>query len=233
MVQTRLSLWRLDLKLALPTLEGLDVQALEAETSALLEVSADWPSRQPEAGIRVGSGWSPAGGPRAYRTEVDLAAPAADVARFIADDMVERLPQWSREFVDGEAVRTLEFGPEYRAWLMRVRYATPWPLADREYVFYLSRRTAPGGTESVAYQSVVPESEPRSGVTRAELHATVHRVVPTGESSCRLEHVLRTDLGGRLPGWVQSYVFRGGIEVAQIRDAQAQRTFFSHHRESA
>lgn len=207
-------------------LTELDFDAVERRAASLLARTRTLAPRREAPGVRVATTLDDAGR-RLYRSDVDLPAPVAEVARLIADDMVERLGDWNQEFVAGEVRRTLPaVAPEARAWLVRVEYATPAPLANREYVYGLRRRDDADGSVWIVYQSVDDGSDVGQGCVRARLDATVHRVVSTGPSSCRLEHVLANDLGGAFPGWVQRRLLTGALLDANLRDAVAQRVLF-------
>lgn len=208
-----------------PDLATLDPDAVEARALEWLEAAASWQTTDGPAGCKVSSGFPAGTTGRAYRTDVHLPATSDAVATMLADDMVQRLPEWNREFRFGETLAQLRAEPNDRIWLVRVVYATPWPLADREYVYWLRRHDRAEHTV-ITYQSVAHAPPPPRGTVRATLSGTVHRVTPLPSGS-RLEHLLAGDLGGSLPTWVQDHVFASGIVRAQIRDALAQRQMFA------
>jgi hypothetical protein len=204
-----------------PRLAEIDGDALEAQALAALDASATWPARASGEGYRISTGFLPGQPWRVYRSDATFASSPDAVATLLADQMIERLGDWNQEFRAGRVVTTLSDVPGDRRWLVQVHYATPSPLADREYLYWLRRHDTPAGIV-ITYQSVnEPEPIP-TGAVRALLMGTVHRCVPDG-SGTRLEHLLINDLGGRIPLWVQNHVFAGGIVTAQVRDAVAQR----------
>lgn len=205
----------------LPNLLDVDAESVERCARAALAAAANWVPR------RVGAGWSVGAGRlahlrrRAYHVQVDVAAPVETVATLLADQMVERLPDWNREFHSGTVLQTLWARPGDRAWCVQVRYRTPWPLADRRYTYWLRRRDLPDGVW-IFYQSVRLESAPTSeavtaALVDATLHATVHRCVPH-EGGTRITHMLASDLGGVL-GPLQDLALTGALLDAQARDA--------------
>lgn len=212
----------------LPAIHEVDAEHVERCARAALAAGAMWNPR------RHGPGWSVATGrvaqlpQRAYFVQVDVAATVASVATLLADRMVERLPDWNREFHSGAVLQTLWARPGDQAWCVQVRYRTPWPLADRRYTYWLRRRDLPDGVW-VFYQSVLPVAtspEPGAvapgGATRlvdATLQATVHHCAPHNGGT-RITHVLASDLGGAL-GRIQDVALTGALLDAQARDARA------------
>jgi hypothetical protein len=198
--------------------------ALEQTAINALAESGGWPPGKSGPGWQIRTGYLRSVPMRVYRGDIDLPASPAAVATLLADQMVERLGEWNKEFRDGQVVRVLRNGPTDRAWLVQVRYATPMPLADREYLYWLRRHDRPDGIV-ITYQSVDEPVPVPKGAVRAILAGTVHRCVAT-PTGTRLEHLLIGDLGGLLPRWVQNEVLRGGVFTAQIRDALALRKLF-------
>jgi hypothetical protein len=209
-------------------LSEIDGDRLAAHLSALLDDRARWRKVRDEDGIAVFAGRVPGCPCRAYKSVVDLPASLDAVVRLIADEMFERLGDWNAEYAGGEVLRVLEDGPDRKAWLMRVFYRTPPPLAGREYLYYLARRRLPDGRVVIVYESVDdPALGPREGYVRGALHPTVHRCTAIAPGVTRLEHVLATDLGGSIPTWAQSTLFSGSLVKATAADARAQRRLFA------
>jgi hypothetical protein len=168
----------------------------------------------------VTSGWIDHCPVRIYRADLDVGRSAADVAHWLADDMFVHLGKWNREYLHGEIMRCLWNEPDDRAWLMRVIYHTPPPLADREYVYAL-RRVDDDDGHWILYQSVSDGPPVPAGCERGILSGTVHHVQPA-QGGCHVRHLLITDLGGSLPLWVQNHVFAPGVVAANRRDLAAQ-----------
>lgn len=206
-----------------PVLDALDRDALRAACRAHLERAAGWAPKKSEPGIVVSSGMLEGPPCRAYRTELHVDASPERVVRFIADDMFEELPGWNREFVDGEILRVIDESDDRKAWLMRVFYATPAPLANREYLYLLERHREPEGAVLISYQSVDHPAPLRDGYVRGLLEQTVHRVSRRADGTTRLEHVLSGDIRGRFSPWIQSHLLAGGFVAANLRDARAQQ----------
>lgn len=209
----------------LPDVTSLDPTVTRERARARLDAAMAWAPEVVTDTVRVASGWLDGVPRRAWASRTAIAAPPADVARWMADAMIERLPDWSDEFVDGEVLDERPPGDATFRRVVRARYHTPWPLADREYVYWLERFDADGET-LITYQSVVPHRPASPGAVYATLHATAHRVRPH-EGGTQLDHVLVTDLGGRLPGWAVDHLFRGGLRAAHLRDARAQQQAFA------
>jgi hypothetical protein len=208
----------------LPTVEQLDVAALTARCEALLASTSGWKTAASHDDIRVSAGMIDAYPWKLYRIDMTTSATPAEYASFIADDGFEHLGDWNREFVRGETLDTLWDKEGDTAWLLRVYYATPAILANREYVYVLRRQERAPGHFLITYHSVSTELPVEPGYVRATLVDTVHDCRPdasTGRTTIR--HILSGDLGGNIPLWVQNNVFAGGIISANLRDGQAQR----------
>ncbi|MFC1669949.1 START domain-containing protein [Spirochaetota bacterium] len=189
--------------------------------------SEKWKPNYNKEGIMVSSGYLHFSPIKAYRSEVELEGSVEDVATFIADEMVERLPDWNREFENGHVIEKLEDGGKQIAWLVRVRYKTPPPLKNREYLYYLVRRNLSDGSVVIVYNSVVDERYPESeGYVRAALYPTVHLCVPLGEKRTFLKHILANDLCGRFSPWLQNNLLSGSLVSANVRDSKNQRVIF-------
>lgn len=208
----------------LPTLADVDAERTEQAALRALHLSTQWPIARHGEGYEIATGFVAGFGLRAYRIDVRLPAPPEQVASIIADQAVERLGDWNREFVSGTVHRKLWSRPSDSAWCVQVRYRTPPPLADREYLYWLRRHDRADGIV-MTYQSVDEPFPVPKGCVRAVLAGTIHRCTPTAQGT-RLEHLLVNDLGGALPQWLQNYVFAGGILAAQVRDAVSLQKLF-------
>lgn len=202
-------------------MQRAELQALDA-----LLASAAWRPRISEPGIRISTGMLPHVPLRGYRSDVEFPALAQDLVLLIADQMVERLGDWNQEFVEGKRLATLGEQPGCIDWLFHVWYRTPAPLANREYLYAVRKRTVSATETCITYQSVDDATVPvRRGYVRGQLLSTVHRVTTT-PMGCRVEHVLATDIGGLFPRWVQNHVLTGSLLQANLRDARRQRDLF-------
>jgi hypothetical protein len=208
-------------------LASIDGDALVADLCAWLDDPPRWQPLSDKDGVAVAVGRTPGCPCKAYRSSVDLDGPLDAVVRLIADDMFERLGDWNTQFQEGHIVRVLEDAPSRKAWLMRVFYATPFILADREYLYYLARHTLPDGRVAIVYCSVDdPGSPPREGYVRGVLHPSIHRCTALTPTRTRLDHILATDIGGSISPWIQNHLFAGGLASAMRADARAQRRLF-------
>ena len=208
-------------------LADLDVEALERALLEDIDLSRTWPIKADRDGARVAVGRLPGLPCKAYRSEVELAAPIDDVASFIADDIVVRLPEWNREFHEGQVVDVVEDSDVRKAWLVHIFYRTPAILKDREYLHYLSRRALDEDRVLIAYHSVDDEEIPvRDGFVRGVLYRTVHLLTRIGPQRTQVEHILANDVRGRIPLWVQNHVFARGFVAANLRDSIRQGRIF-------
>ena len=203
-----------------------DIQLAEQQALDALRASAAWRPRISEPGIRISTGMLPHVPLRGYRSDVEFHAPAHALVTLIADQMVERLGDWNEEFVEGKRLTALSEQPGCIDWLFHVWYRTPGPLANREYLYIVRKRTVSETETCITYQSVVDATVPvRQGYVRGQLLSTVHRVLAT-PTGCRVEHVLATDIGGMFPRWVQNHLLTGSLLQANLRDARRQRDLF-------
>lgn len=214
----------------LPTADTLDWDALQTQAEQDRAASEGWAEKE-RHGVRVSSGFFADRPHRVHRSVVQLDASPDAVARLIANDMMARLGEWNREFAGGEVEAVLRDDADDKRWVMRVRYETPPFLANREYAYGLRRHDRRGVGEAardvwITYQSLEDRTEPPAGYVRGALLGTLHRCV-AHQGGTRLEHLLSTDLGGRLPRALVNTVFAGGMQAALVRDARAQREIFA------
>ena len=205
------------------TAADIDHAALLSGAQRDLEASASWPVKARADHIRISSGFIDDVPCRSYRSDVDLDAPLGDVVAFIADEMIERLPDWNREFIDGRVHEVLDESATRKSWLVQVFYETPWPFDNREYLYYLAREQLSDDEVMILYRSVDDPIPVRDGFVRGVLYRTVHRCLRIGERQTKLEHILANDIAGLVPQAVQSYLFAGGFVAANMRDAVKQR----------
>ncbi len=208
----------------LPTVDTLDFDALSVRCETLLAQSAGWSPARRDGTIRVSRGRLPQYPWTLYRIDMTTAATATAYARFIADDGLDHLGEWNREFVRGEVLSTLWDRADDTAWLLRVHYATPPVLANREYIYALRRTQSGPESYLITYHSVASDLPVEPGFGRATLVDTVHTCHTDADTGLTtVAHVLSGDLRGSIPLWVQNTFFAGGIVAANLRDGQAQR----------
>lgn len=208
-------------------LSAIDGDALVRQLGGLLDDAERWRLLSDDDGIAVSVGRTPGCPCKAYRSVVTLPGTLEKVVRLIADEMFERLGEWTAQFQEGEVLRVLEDTETGKGWLMRVFYATPKVLSNREYLYYLGRRRVANGQVVIVYCSVDdPGLSPRAGYVRGALFPSVHRCTRMAAGATRLEHILATDVGGSVPVWVQNHVFAGELAAAMRKDAESQRRLF-------
>jgi hypothetical protein len=76
----------------------------------------------------------------------------------------------------------------------------------------------------ILYCSVEHELPLADGFEKALLYPSVHRILKT-ESGTKIEHLLATDLKGKL-GNYQDGLLKGGLVDAHIRDMNSQEKLF-------
>lgn len=187
--------------------------------SAMLQ-SSKWPTVSSGSYGRVSSGRLTFCPVNAFRLDYKLDMPLGKTADFIGYRSLEYLPKWNEEFKEGSILETLSDTKELKAWIVRVRYGTPFFLDDREYVYYFSVSKLSDTEIMINYQSVDWEQEPPGGVTRALLYPSVHYLKANGNTTT-ITHILATDLQGKLQP-LQSSLLKGGLASAQVRDIKNQ-----------
>lgn len=203
---------------ALPTIESLDFPALEDTAMRILDAAEAWDNAYRRDGITIQSAILEPYGVRAYRSTFIVDSSLERVATVLADETFEHLGAWNREFVEGETLEVLHDATDDRRWLLRVRYRTPAPLRDREYLYAFRRHDVSPDEVRVTYQSVAHPRPAERGALRALLHPTIHRCVALGDRT-RIEHVLVSDLGGVFRPFVQRRLLKGPLVDAHVRDA--------------
>lgn len=205
-------------------LEDINYSNLSALLQSALKESQAWAKvGKPKSGtVKVGRlSYCPR---NVYRTDITIQAPIQKVVEVLADQSLEYLPQWNKEFMNGEIVKMLEESPQKAAWLVRVHYQTPFFLSNREYIYYFSREWLSKEECLIFYHSVEHESAVPKGFVRALLYPTVHRCTQKGEATL-VEHLLATDLGGKL-STKQDGLIKGGLVQAHCRDMANQVKLF-------
>lgn len=160
-----------------------------------------------------------------YRTDTEIKAPLAQVVDVIADKSLDYLPQWNKEFIQGEILEVLEENDQKAAWLIRVHYKTPFFLKNREYIYYFSREWLSETEVLITYHSVKHHLEVPKGFIRALLHPSVHYCQALPNGNTLLKHLLATDLKGNLSNH-QDMLLKGGLVQAHCRDIQNQHALF-------
>lgn len=160
-----------------------------------------------------------------YRTDIVVNASIDKVVDVIADKSLEFLPKWNKEFIRGEIVETISDSKQLSEWLVHVQYATPSPISNREYIYYFSREWISDEEAIILYCSVKSNKSVPNGFERALLYPTVHRCIAQNDKT-KLEHILATDLKGKL-GKYQDSLLKGGLVDAHIRDMNSQEKLFN------
>ncbi|WP_052595568.1 START domain-containing protein [Aureispira sp. CCB-QB1] len=190
-----------------------------------LQVSATWATiGKPKVGqVRVGRlPYSPRS---AFRTDIVVEAPLTKVVDVIADQSLKYLPQWNKEFIQGNVLKIVEESPKKMAWIIQVHYQTPPLLANREYIYYFSREWLNDKEALIIYNSIQHPSPVPKGFVRGLLYPTVHRCIYQSAHSTKIEHILVTDLKGNLSTF-QDSLLKAGLAQAHCRDMENQNRLF-------
>lgn len=206
-------------------IETINYTQLTSIALNTLRVSEKWTSiGKPKIGqVKVGRlTYSPRA---AFRTDVEVNTSLEKVVDVIADKSLEYLPKWNKEFIEGKILETLEDSPKKSAWIIQVHYKTPAVLANREYIYYFSREWLNEDEVLIIYNSIQHPSPIPKGFVRALLYPTVHRCIRKGSNQTKIEHVLATDLKGRLSIF-QDSLLKGSLAQAHCRDMENQDRLF-------
>ena len=190
-----------------------------------LQISEAWlPTGKPNIGqVKVGRlSYSPRA---AFRTDVVVNTSLEKVVTVLADQSLEYLPKWNKEFIQGSIIETLEDSPKKSAWIIQVHYKTPAILANREYIYYFSREWLNENEVLIIYNSIQHSSLVPKGFVRALLYPTVHRCIRKNATSTKIEHILATDLKGNLSAF-QDTLLKGGLAQAHCQDMENQDRLF-------
>jgi hypothetical protein len=184
-----------------------------------------WTRGQVREGRSVATGWvTPRGctAQRGYFCRMVLPMTVGAAACLFGRPALTHLGRWNREFVAGRTLRVLWEAPGDEAWVVAVRYRTPRPLADRGYVYGV-RVLLGDDAMWIVYDAASDEAgDPLlRGTARARLHSTAYRLQEDGAGGSVVEHLLVTDLGGRIPRLLQHHALKGPLVEAQHRDLAA------------
>jgi hypothetical protein len=213
-------------KLFPPKLVNLSPKQLRVLANDTLAISESWPKvGKPKYGsVKIGhTSYLPQS---VFRLDLEVDTPIEKVVNILADESLKHLPQWNSEFLNGTIIETIEDSPTKSAWLIRVHYQTPFFLANREYIYYFSREWINKDEALIIYNSVEHDSETPKGFVRALLYPSIHRCLRLESKKTKIEHVLATDLKGKL-GPLQNRLLQGGLVQAQCRDMERQQKLFS------
>ncbi len=161
----------------------------------------DWtPSERTDDGIMISAREFADRDVPAIRGEIDLNAPATEVAAMILDPA--RGPDWIDSLKETRQIRVL--GPDEFVQYDHMRM--PPLVKDRDFVNRVTvTRDAVNGTITILYRSVVDAEAPETSYVRGEtLYASyvLRTVAGTGEQKTAITAEFRVDPKGDLPRWV-------------------------------
>lgn len=190
--------------------------------------------------LRISSSWSPIGNPKygqlksgylsylpqaVFRLDLTIDTDISQAVRVLADESLNYLPQWNKEFESGIVLEQLEQSDRKTSCMIRVEYQTPFFLKNREYVYYFSREWISPDEALILYYSVNHPSPVPDNCVRAILYPSVHRCLRMSNNKTKIEHLLATDLKGKLGPWQNTFL-KGGLMQAQCHDMEQQQRLF-------
>lgn len=216
--------WRRLRPATLPASSAVDLDTLLGTCRDLMNQGPNWTTVVEAPAERIAWARVPICSREAFYTTVEVEASVTEVTAAMGDGILDALKAYNSEFRSGAVLETLAAGPERAAWVLETRFGTPPPLADRHYVYLLARIWDDDGTGWVLHHSVAADPPP-PGTVRALMYCTAHRFTARPDGGTRIEHVILTDLGGRMGRWQDRWL-RGALTQAYRRDNAALRALF-------
>ncbi len=187
-------------------------------TPGLGEADGDgaWERVRQEDGIELLRRLDGGPGP-AFRARAEVEADLFEVLAVLADD--PRRTEWMSRCIESRRVAELEDGTR----LIYSRTAGSWPVADRDGV--VATRVSideRGHRARVEMRSTeTPDVPPVPGVVRMPALTGAYELVALGPDRTRVRYEIDVDLGGRVPGFVGSFV-REQMPFDTLRDLRGQ-----------
>ena len=204
-----------------PQRHQLDPDTLKVCLLAALQKSSTWPSKGKGTQGFVSVGELSYCPHQVYRLDIDLEGCLETITHILADASLEFLPQWNREFMNGQIVEVIEETSTRSAWVLEVNYKTPSPLNHRSYYYYFSREWISKDEVLISYQSIKNPKGPSSGFEQALLYPSLHFCKRLEGNRTRVVHLLATSLGGKLARY-QDGLLQSSLIKAQYRDMENQ-----------
>jgi hypothetical protein len=159
-----------------------------------------WEKIDEEDGIRVFRKEMPGSPLVAFRGEGMVYSPIEKILWVLADDA--HRAQWTDRL---EKSRVLEQRSQSESIIYQ-HYGMPFPVSDRDYVYYgRATRNAAGGV-TIDLRSVThPKAPPTVGV-RAKLMFGRYTLIPKGRSATFVVVEMHTDPMGSIPSWLVNLV---------------------------
>jgi hypothetical protein len=159
-----------------------------------------WEKIDEEDGIRVFRKEMPGSPLVAFRGEGMVTAPIEKLLWVIADDV--HRAQWTDRL---EKSRVLEQRSPSESIIYQ-HYSMPFPVSDRDYVYYgRAVRNAAGGVTIDLHSVRHPKAPPTVGV-RAKLMFGRYTLIPKGRSATYVVVEMHTDPMGSIPAWLVNLV---------------------------
>ena len=130
------------------------------------------------------------------RCITQLGCPAAELMRFLVDDVTETLPTWSRNIVACEEIERIS--DDERILLVRTVVRVPL-VAAREDLFYVHRGEGRDGLSyEVSEVTEWPEVPIAAGALRSHMYFASKRIYPAEGGGCRYDVMWQYDPMGLL-----------------------------------
>ncbi len=189
---------------------GLSLWALVAGAAGAME--ADWQAAKEEDGVSVATAQIGDSKFVAFRAEIHIDASVQEILAVLTDH--ESYPEWYDNCKETEVI---EWG-EAQSALVRVTIKTPFPLANRDAVNYVTIEPQADGT-MVRMVSLPDRVAEVKGLVRMSIADGSWWLEPNG-SGTRVVHFYNADPKARVPAWmVNRFVVDGPIRsLSALRD---------------
>ena len=166
----------------------------------------DWTPAKEQDGVSVATAKIGDSKFVAFRAETYMRATVAQILSVLTNH--ETYPEWYDNCKETEVI---EWGDDHSA-LVRVTVKTPFPLANRDAVNYVTIETAAEGT-LVRMVSQPERAEEVKGLVRMSVADGAWWLEPQGEGT-RVVHFYNADPEARVPAWmVNRFVVDGPIKT--------------------
>lgn len=144
-----------------------------------------------------------------------LPCSAAELTRFLVDDLLQTHRQW---YPMAESIEILEsLGDGER--VLRIVNRMPWPMSRREDVYYNARKELDGGVLVELSTSVEHDAAPpRRDAIRSRMHLAGKRMAPREDGGCDYTALWHYDVAGMVGRLVPERLLVGPM----LRDLEAE-----------
>ncbi len=189
---------------------------LDNETNQLLKDHVGWNNKPEKKGVALFTKKDVFGNITSIRYESTIKQSLDVIEKLAFDEMLEGMPQWSQEFIQGKILKTIDEDSQ----VLKTQFKTPFFMKNREYVFFFGRIRTEDRLK-VFYRSVCDEEYEAvpKGFIRSKLYPTIYQFTKIDEQHTKIEHILSTDLGKDMPLSIQNNgaLIKGYLK-ANLRD---------------